>query len=586
VAESKKKRVAGASGYVNKASKSDGKDGWTPGDMNPTGKLHEDPTPRAQLTTALEEQGKRKDGKGNVIYWMRMRDLRVEDNHALHVASYLAKENKAHLIALHIISPGDYAAHDRSPRRIDFVLRNLEMLKKQLDKLNIPLHVVMHDKDKRKEVPAKVLALCKELGASDLVGNIEHEVDELWRDIAVVKGAKKAEVHAQFVEDTYVVPPGAVKTNEDKPYSVFSPWNRKWTEHIHQNPDLLDEHDAPSANDKSARSDAKLKALFDGKIPSSVAGFECSDSDYMTKIWPAGHEAAERVLELFIKGKGGVTGVHEVDATGKDQPMSEANAKDSKIARYGTARNLMSEHGTSRLSPYLAAGIISARACLRATRAVTKGKLQVGRDSGPAMWATEVAFRDFYGHVMSAWPRVCMGRNYLAKYEPVVWEDDEKMLKAWQEGRTGYPIVDAAVRQGAKQGYMHNRGRMIVAMFLTKHLMQDWRLGEQWFMRNFIDGDLGSNNGGWQWSASTGTDPQPYFRIFNPISQSEKSDPDGEYIRHWLPELKGVKGKAIHAPFERLSKAEFEKLGYPKPIVEHKEARERALRRFKTPGEV
>lgn len=218
VTDSKKKRVAGASGYVKKSAKSGGEDGWTPGDMNPTGKLHEDPTPRDQLSAALQEQGKRKDAKGNVVYWMRMRDLRVEDNHALSIASHLAKENKAHLIALHVLSPGDYAAHDRSPRRIDFVLRNMEVLKKQLDKLNIPLHVVTQDKDKRKEVPDRVLELCKELGASDLVGNIEHEVDELWRDIAVLKGAKKVDVHAQFVEDTYVVPPGAVKTNEGKPY--------------------------------------------------------------------------------------------------------------------------------------------------------------------------------------------------------------------------------------------------------------------------------------------------------------------------------------------------------------------------------
>lgn len=171
------------------------------------------------------------------------------------------------------------------------------------------------------------------------------------------------------------------------------------------------------------------------------------------------------------------------------------------------------------------------------------------------------------------------------KYEDVAWEYDAENFNAWKEGRTGYPIVDAAMRQGQKQGYMHNRGRMIVAMFLVKHLMQDWRKGETWFMQNFIDGDFASNNGGWQWSASTGTDPQPYFRIMSPLSQSEKCDPQGDYIRHWVPELANVKGKAVHDPFARLSPEEFKKLNYPKPIVEHRFGRERALHRFKNIGQ-
>lgn len=167
------------------------------------------------------------------------------------------------------------------------------------------------------------------------------------------------------------------------------------------------------------------------------------------------------------------------------------------------------------------------------------------RDTGSGSWAQELCFRDFYNHVMVAWPRVSMGRNFLLKYEEVEWDDDAggKGLKAWEEGRTGYPFIDAGMRQMRTQGWMHNRARMATASFLCKTLLINWKEGERIFSKYLIDGDLASNNGGWQWSASTGTDPQPYFRIFNPYNQSTKFDPDGDYIRYFVPELKDVKGK-------------------------------------------
>ena len=386
----------------------------------------------------------------------------------------------------------------------------MKSIQKQLeDEHNIPFVVLTHEP--RTDVGNKALQLVKEWGASNLVGNMEHEVDELWRDIAVVKKAKEHGVYAEILDDTYVVPPGDVLTKEGRPYSVFSPWNRNWIDILSKRKELLEESPMPKANEKSVRSDAKLKGLFGSKIPDQVKHFECKDREYMKKLWPEGSSAARKVLDNFIRGKGGAK-VLDGPATKFSQGDVEANSKESRIARYQTGRNLMSENGSSRLSPYLSAGIISARQCLRTVRELTNGKLHVGRDSGPAAFDMEISFRDFYGHVLAAWPRVCMGRAYITKYEDVVWEYDDESLHAWQEGRTGYPIVDASMRQGAKQGYMHNRGRMIVAMFLTKHLMHDWREGEKWFMQNFIDGDFASNNGGWQWSASTGTDPQPIFR--------------------------------------------------------------------------
>lgn len=215
---------------------------------------------------------------------------------------------------------------------------------------------------------------------------------------------------------------------------------------------------------------------------------------------------------------------------------------------------------------------------------MTGNKLESGRDSGPGTWVMECAWRDFYNHVMAAFPRVSMGRPFQEKYADVQWEVDEEKLEAWKQGKTGFPIVDAAMRQCKRQGWMHNRPRMICASFLVKDLMIDWRLGERHFMQSFIDGDLAANNGGWQWCASTGTDPQPYFRIFNPESQSSTASPSGAYIRYWVPELADLPEKNIHDPHGTLSESKFKALGYPAPIVDHKTSRARALARYKNPG--
>ncbi len=455
-------------------------------------------TPLQDLKNALKEQGKNSKSSGNVIYWQRNKDLRISDNRALSIASDQAVKNGGALIALHVLSPEDFRAHDRSARRVDFILRNLREMQADFDKAHIPFVVLTHEP--RATLVDKVLELAGEWSASAIFGNIEYEVDELWRDAKLVREAKKrgGDVHASFVDDCYVVPPGSVSTKEGRQYSVFTPWCRSWTNYISQNLDILEPFEDPAPNAKSVREDAKLGKLFDGKIPASVEGFECKDSDYMSKLWPAGEKAAALVLDNFFQGKGGLKMLEE-PATAENTPhvkdaKSTKKGEESRIARYAVGRNLMNENGTSHISPYLAAGICSARECMRRVKKLQNNRLNVGRDSGPAMWATECAFRDFYGHVLAAWPRVCMGRAYVLRYEEVVWEEDAEMLKKWQEGRTGYPIVDASMRQCAKQGYMHNRGRMMAAMFLTKHLMQDWRHGERWFMQNFIDGDFASNN--------------------------------------------------------------------------------------------
>ncbi len=203
--------------------------------------------------------------------------------------------------------------------------------------------------------------------------------------------------------------------------------------------------------------------------------------------------------------------------------------------------------------------------------------------SGRETWITELIWREFYRHILVGFPRVSRHQPFRLETRRLEWSGNEEHFDAWKEGRTGVPIVDAAMRCLRATGWMHNRLRMITAMHLTKDLFLDWRRGERWFMRNLIDGDLASNNGGWQWSASTGTDAAPYFRIFNPVSQSRKFDPDGAFIRAWVPELRDLAGGEIHDP-SSLPELARARIDYPAPIVNHTQARERAIAAFKALG--
>jgi deoxyribodipyrimidine photo-lyase len=231
--------------------------------------------------------------------------------------------------------------------------------------------------------------------------------------------------------------------------------------------------------------------------------------------------------------------------------------------------------------------MLSARAAAAAARNAGAKPGTERAHAGADVWLSELAWRDFYQHILWHFPSV-LRTAFDPRLRAIAWCNDPRELEAWQQGRTGYPIVDAAMRQLAATGWMHNRARMIVASFLTKDLLIDWRLGAAWFMRQLVDGDPAANNGGWQWTAGTGTDAAPYFRIFNPVLQAQKCDPDGAYVRRWVPELTRVPATAIHAPW-KLSPLEQEAAGcrigrdYPAPIVEHPAARARLLAVFARP---
>ncbi|KAI0599004.1 DNA photolyase, FAD-binding/Cryptochrome [Biscogniauxia sp. FL1348] len=340
--------------------------------------------------------------------------------------------------------------------------------------------------------------------------------------------------------------------------TVYTPWFRSWVAYVHAHPETLRAYAAPEPNPPGTleREWEGLRAA--GEIPEAPEEKRLAEAERLRALWPAGEAEAHRRLDKFCR---------------------------ERIARYADRRDRPAEAATSSLSVHLAAGTLSARAAVRAARECSGADRLDAGDEGARTWIGEVAWRDFYRHVLVHWPYVCMNKPFKPEYSNMEWSYDAEHFAAWREGRTGFPIVDAAMRQMRGTGWMHNRCRMIAASFLAKDLLLDWRMGERFFMESLIDGDFASNSGGWGFGASVGVDPQPYFRIFNPLLQSEKFDPDGAYIRKWVPELRAVEGKAIHDPYGRGAAAQAKKMGYPEPIVNHKESRERALSVYKAAQE-
>lgn len=499
-----------------------------------------------------KEKRQRVSGGTSVVHWFK-RDLRLFDNRGLAKAGAKARKEGKHLICMFIISPEDYQAHLTSAARVDFDLRTLALLKEDLKELNVPLYV--QTIEKRKDVIGHILQKCEEWDARDLVCNMEYEVDELRRESRLVKKGLEKGINVEVVHDDVVVAPGDLKTGGGKQYSVYSPWYRSWVKHIHAHPRLLEASEAPQGNAEAAQQ--TYKDIFDSVIPDAPPNkaLPTEQKKHLESIFPAGEAEARKRLERFLK---------------------------EKIGKYKDARNFPAANSTSLLSVHFSAGTLAARTAIREAQSINSTKKLDGGTQGIITWISEVAWRDFYKHVLAHWPYVCMSKPFKYEYSDVEWEYDDELFQKWTDGVTGFPIVDAAMRQCKNMAYIHNRCRMIVASFLAKDLLLDWRQGEMYFMQNLIDGDFASNNGGWGFSASTGVDPQPYFRIFNPLLQSEKFDVDGEYIRKWVPELRDVKGKAIHDPYGRGEGKTAEKNGYPRPCVEHAKARQKALDRYKS----
>jgi deoxyribodipyrimidine photo-lyase len=467
------------------------------------------------------------------LIWFRT-DLRVQDNSALAAAM-----SSGPTVALYLVSPGQWLSHDDAPSKVDFWLRNLKELATELGKLNVPLFV--READDWSAAPQVIAELCQQLQISAVQVNEEYGVHESRRDQAVAEALDDLGVNFRSHLDQLLFKPGSVLTKSGSYFQVYSQFRKVCYQRLHSAlPTLI----------ATPKAQAPL-AIQSGAIPEHVACFALPTAA-LRELWPAGEAEAARRLDDFAT---------------------------QQIDFYQSARDFPAHPGTSQLSAYLAAGVISPRQCLHAALQANQGEFDSG-NVGVITWINELLWREFYKHILVGYPRVSMHRAFRAETEAVAWRDAPLELKAWQEGRTGFPIIDAAMRQLLATGWMHNRLRMIVAMFLTKNLLIDWREGERFFMRHLIDGDLAANNGGWQWSSSTGTDSAPYFRIFNPLSQSQKFDPDGRFIRQWLPELVGLNKTNIHNP--AAIGGLFGIADYPTPIVDLSKSRTRALAAFKS----
>jgi deoxyribodipyrimidine photo-lyase len=456
------------------------------------------------------------------IWWIR-RDLRLADNQAL--AHALARGGS--IVPVFVRDPAllRSRAHRLAEKRIDFLYGGLRALDASLRERQCRLIVRSGD-------PETVLRqLVAETGASAVVAERDLSPYARRRDARVARAVPLALTGGVSVHD-----PGEVLGRDGRPLTVFSPFRRSWlARNLPNRDDLLA---APATLPSLG---VRLKSEV---LPNPAA----------SSVFLPGEDEARRRLEAFAKGRA------------------------ASIHAYARDRNRLDRDATSTLSPYLRFGMVSARQAVVA--ALDAGARPTGH-AGADAWLSELIWREFYLAILWHFPDVLAGA-FDPALRRIRWRRAPRDLQAWQRGETGYPIVDAAMRQLAATGWIPNRARMIVASFLTKDLLLDWRAGEEWFMRTLIDGDPAANNGGWQWTAGTGTDPAPYFRVFNPVLQAKKFDPDGAYVRRWVPELAGLPAATVHEPWalpprERRAAGVWLGRTYPAPTVPHEDARARAL---------
>ncbi|BFZ58167.1 DNA photolyase phr1 [Savitreella phatthalungensis] len=484
------------------------------------------------------------------VMWFKS-DLRILDNRALTAA---AESDDSAVLAIYVLCPGEWENHHVSHAKADFVFRNLSDLGDRLEsELGIPLVVL--NAARPRDIPPTIEKFCKQHEINRLFFNREYEVNERARDRRVTEELERVGVQVDSFEDQNVMPPAELLSPKGKPYTVYSPYQRAWLAKVAGNPDkYLTIASLPRRNPPDTKLPLRT-VLTTIENPRPLRDGEQG----VPALFPAGEVEAHHRLYLFRAGE---------------------------MKNYVEGRNIPSNSGTSKLSAYLSNGVISLRHCTLASLNGTSPKRIGSIQAGHARWLSELIWRDFYRMIMYSFPQVCKYKPYRAEAACIKWREGPEAdadFQRWVDGKTGYPLVDAAMRQMDKTCYMHNRCRMNVASFLCKHLMIDWRRGEKYFSEKLIDADLASNNGGWQWTASSGTDPQPYFRVFAPTLQSEKFDPAGDYIRYWIPELKHCPPAkmAIHEPWTRWGKAECTKAGYPAPMVDHKAARQRCLTEYK-----
>ena len=474
------------------------------------------------------------------LVWLR-RDLRCDDHSALyHALRRFPRVYCAFVFDTDILD----ALPTRCDRRVEFIHASVLELHQRLQQLawehGVPGGglIVRHGP----AVPC-IVQLAQELGVQEVLTNRDYEPAAIARDQQAAQALHAAGIAFSDYKDQVLLEKNEVLTQQGLPYSVFTPYKRAWLQKLDT---------AQCTPYPVPRSAPHLAARTSPTTPlPTLEALGFTPTNLPTLALPTGMSGAQQLLQDFLP----------------------------RLHAYHEARDFPGRKGVSYLSVHLRFGTISIRqlAALAAQQAATGCQ-------GAQTWLVELAWRDFYFMILYHHPQV-VTHAFKPEYDDVPWDEAPDLWQAWCAARTGYPLVDAAMRQLLQTGYMHNRLRMVVASFLTKHLGIDWRRGERFFAQHLNDYDLAANNGGWQWAASTGCDAQPYFRIFNPILQSQKFDPQGRFIRRYLPELARVPDKHLHFP-AAMKPTELAACGlrlgvdYPQPIVEHAQARTRTLLRF------
>ena len=456
--------------------------------------------------------------------WFRA-DLRVHDNPALYHAV-----QSGPIVAIYALCEKQWDIHQLSNNKREFIIAQLKQLNADLAKLGIPLLIIKGADFK--SLPAKLLGFCHKHCITNVFFNDEYELNERSLTLEVENRAAIKNVALRKYHDQCLIEPGIILNKQGLPYRVFTAFKKEYISQFKT--DLRPIYGSPKTHKE--QKDITVKSDLTALDGLSYKAFD-----------------------------------HEILSVGEEKSHEQLNDFcESGLSHYNQDRDFPSIEGTSYLSAYLAVGILSVRQCYQAA--------QTERESeGRQTWVSELIWRDFYRHLLFLFPDLSKHKAFQSHTDELPWKHDERLFKAWCEGKTGYPIVDAAMRQLNETGWMHNRLRMVVSMFLTKHLFIDWRKGEEYFMQHLIDADFASNNGGWQWSASTGVDAAPYFRIFNPTRQSERFDQNGDFIRQYLPKLASLDKKSIHSP----SSEQAQLLGYALPIVDHKLAVAQTKANFK-----
>ena len=463
------------------------------------------------------------------IMWFR-RDLRLADNPALSAAVEAGE-----VIPAFVIDPRLLQSERVGEKRVAWLVANLAALDESLRERGSRLIV------RRGDPPAMLGQLAHETRAQRLVFNVDLSPYARRRDRRVSLELERNGLTVEAFDDVSLHHPEDVVTMTGRPYQVFTAFKRAWL-----------------ALPKPAMEDT---GKIPDRLPLTIPAADSLPIDFggaPIELPPAGERAAIDRLNDFLE---------------------------EMIFGYGAGRNLLDRAGTSGLSPYLRYGALSIRQAYWGARAAIELAEDPAGRAGAESWLNELIWREFYQAVLYHFPHTIDEplREQFANFE---WLNDGESFAAWCEGRTGYPVVDAAMRRLNATGWLHNRARLIVASFLTKDLLIDWRKGERYFMQQLIDGDSASNVGGWQWAAGVGADAQPFFRVFNPTRQGQRFDPDGVFVKQWLPELSGVPIELVHEPW-KLSASDQRKYGviigrdYPAPIVDHAFSRDRALRHYR-----